>query len=163
MQNLQQVDRNNSQTEKITQQQLFQTHKNAVAVLLTKLKGTLFLVIGFLLSPLSWWNDLFFNLPIAYGFGYICSWISPNLLFPCAIVGYWLSNILGILLMQVGALNVFSGQPERSLKKELLTGLISSTVYTIIILALLQLKILANPELIFTNNNFQFSSFFPIR
>jgi hypothetical protein len=113
-----------------------------IEVLLKKLRGGFFLVIGYLLSPLSFWNDLFFNLPIAYLFGYVCSWLSPNLLIPCSILGYWLSNIAGILLMQVGAMDVFQEQPkDRNLKKELLMGLVSSVVYTIVILALVQLKI----------------------
>jgi hypothetical protein len=117
-------------------------------VLFKKLRGGFFLVIGYLLSPLCWWNDLFFNLPIAYFFGYMCSWFSPDLLIPCSILGYWLSNIVGILLMQAGAVDVFQGQPkERNLKKELLTGLASSTVYTIVILALIQFKILDAPVL----------------
>ncbi len=117
-------------------------------VWLKKLRGGFFLVIGYLLSPLCWWNDLFFNLPIAYCFGYVCSWFSPNLLLPFSIVGYWLSNVAGILLMQFGALDVVQGQPkERNFKKELLTGLVSSTVYTLVILALIQFKILDTPVL----------------
>jgi hypothetical protein len=113
-----------------------------------KLRGGFLLVIGYMLSPLCWWNDLFFNLPIAYFFGYICSWLSPDLLLPCSIVGYWLSNIAGILLMQVGAVDVFSKEPtERNLKKELLTGVVSSTAYTLVILALIQFKILDAPVL----------------
>lgn len=101
-----------------------------------------------MLSPLSFWNDLFFNLPIAYAFGYLCSLISPNLLLPCSIIGYWLSNIAGILLMQAGAIDVFQNQPqERDLKKELLMGLVSSLVYTVIIIALIQFKILQTPTL----------------
>ena len=113
-----------------------------------KLRGGFLLLLGFLLSPLSFWNDLFFNLPIAYGFGYICSWFNPNLLLPCAIAGYWISNILGILLMQVGAVDVFQEQPkERNFKKELLMGLVSSAVYTLVILALIQFKILEAPVL----------------
>jgi len=117
-------------------------------VKLKKLKGGFFLVIGYLLSPLCWWNDLVFNLPIAYFFGYVCSLLSPKLLLPCAIIGYWLSNIIGILLMQTGAMDVLQNQPqERNLKKELLTGLVSSTVYTFVILALIQLKILDTPAL----------------
>lgn len=116
--------------------------------LLKKLRGGFFLVIGYLLSPLCWWNDLFFNLPIAYFFGYICSWLSPDLLLPCSIVGYWLSNIAGILLMQFGAIDVFQGQPkERNFKKELLTGFASSTAFTILILALIQFKIIETPTL----------------
>ena len=110
-------------------------------VSLKKLRGGFLLVIGYLLSPLCWWNDLVFNLPVSYGFGYICGWFSPNLFFPGLIVGYWLSNIVGILLMQAGALDVFQ-QSERNLKKELLTGLATSTVYTGAIVALIQFKIL---------------------
>lgn len=116
--------------------------------MLKKLRGGFLLVIGYLLSPLCWWNDLFFNLPIAYFFGYVCSWFSPNLLLPCSIIGYWVSNIVGILLMQFGTVDIFQKQPEeRNLKKQLLTGLVSSTIYTIAILALIQLKILDVPVL----------------
>ncbi|MBW4576459.1 MAG: hypothetical protein KME08_14385 [Aphanothece sp. CMT-3BRIN-NPC111] len=116
--------------------------------MLKKLRGGFFVVLGYLLSPLCWWNDLFFNLPIAYFFGYACSLLHPNLLVPCSILGYWLSNIVGILLMQVGAIDVLSGQPkERNFKKELLTGLASSTAYTLVILALIQFKILDTPVL----------------
>jgi hypothetical protein len=119
-----------------------------IGVMLKKLRGGFLLILGFLLSPLSFWNDLFFNLPIAYGFGYVCSLFSPNLLLPCSIAGYWISNILGILLMQIGAGDVFQEQPkERNLKKELLMGLVSSAVYTLVILALIQLKILETPIL----------------
>ncbi|MCP6757442.1 MAG: hypothetical protein NHB32_01430 [Fischerella sp. CENA71] len=114
-----------------------------------KIRGGFFLVIGYLLSPLCWWNDLVFNLPIAYFLGYICSLFAPKLFMPCAIIGYWLSNIIGIILMQAGAIDVFQKQPqERNLKKELLTGLVSSTVYTLLILLLIQFKILDTPNLV---------------
>lgn len=121
-----------------------------VKVLFKKLRGGFFLVVGYLLSPLCWWNDLFFNLPIAYFFGYVCSLLSPDLLVPCSIIGYWLSNIVGILLMQVGAVDVLQGQPKHNLKKELLTGLVTSTVYTVVILGLIQFQILDNPILLFS-------------
>jgi hypothetical protein len=120
----------------------------SIEVWLKKLRGGFLLVLGFLLSPLSFWNDLFFNLPIAYGFGYVCSWFNSDLLLPCAIAGYWLSNIVGILLMQVGAVDVFQEQPkEHNLKKQLLAGLVSSTVYSLVILALVQFNILQAPAL----------------
>lgn len=115
---------------------------------LKKLRGGLLIVIGYLLSPLCWWNDLFFNLPIAYTFGYICSWLSPDLLFPCSIVGYWLSNIAGILLMQLGSVDVFTEKAkEKNLKKELLTGLVSSTAFTLAIVALIHFNVLDTPDL----------------
>lgn len=122
------------------------TGESKLALILKKVRGGFFLVIGFLLSPMSWWNDLFFNLPIAYGFGYLCSLFSANLLVPCSIAGYWLSNILGIMLMQAGAMDVLD-QSKRDLKKELLTGLASSTAYTLLILALIYFKVLQAPSL----------------
>ncbi|MEH2121161.1 hypothetical protein [Nostoc sp.] len=116
-----------------------------------KLRGGFFLVLGYLLSPLCWWNDLLFNLPIAYAFGYACSLLSPKLLLPCSIIGYWLSNIVGILLMQFGSKDIFQKEPqEHNLKKELFTGLISSTAYTLLIILLIQLKILDSP-ILFSN------------
>lgn len=122
-----------------------------IEVIFKKLRGGFFLVVGYLLSPLCWWNDLIFNLPVAYLFGYLCSLVSPDLLMPCSIIGYWLSNLVGILMMQVGAVDVLQGQSkERSLKKELLTGLITSTVYTLVIVGLVQFHILENPILLFS-------------
>lgn len=117
-------------------------------VMFKKLRGGFFLVLGYLLSPLCWWNDLLFNLPIAYFFGYVCSLLAPQLFLPCAIAGYWLSNIIGILLMQVGAVDVLQNQPEeRDLKKDLFNGFVSSTIYTLVILALIQFKIIDTPIL----------------
>ncbi|MCC5634532.1 hypothetical protein LC593_01435 [Nostoc sp. CHAB 5844] len=113
-----------------------------------KLRGGFLLVLGYLLSPLCWWNDLLFNLPIAYFFGYLCSLLSPKLLIPCSILGYWLSNVVGILLMQFGSKDIFQkDSQERNLKKELLSGLVSSTIYTLVIILLIQLKILDAPVL----------------
>jgi uncharacterized membrane protein HdeD (DUF308 family) len=115
-----------------------------------KLTSGSLIAIGYLLSPLCWWNDLFFNLPIAYFFGKLCSLFSQNFFVAGAIAGYWLSNIVGILLMQFGTLELLKKQSEpqpHNLKKELLMGFVSSTVYTIAILALIHFKILDTPLL----------------
>ncbi|WP_013323248.1 hypothetical protein [Gloeothece verrucosa] len=124
------------------------TTSDTPTTLLEKLIGVVLVVLGYLLSPLCWWNDLVINLPLAYGFGYVCSWIWSDILLPASIVGYWLTNIAGILLMQRGAMNILQKQSEeRSLKKELINGLVSSTAYTLVILLLIQLKILDLPQL----------------
>ena len=128
-----------------------------------KMRGGLLLAIGYLLSPLCWWNDIFFNLPIAYAFGYMCSWLSPDLLFPCTIVGYWLSNIAGILLMQLGTLDVFTDKPqEKNLKKELLTGLVSSTAFTLVIVALIHFNVLDTPDFFSGKDSVNLSSVLPV-
>jgi hypothetical protein len=134
-------------TEKANPELLSSSPENLPKTLFHKLKGGFFLVIGYLLSPLCWWNDLIFNLPIAYAFGYICSFFTPKLLMPGVIIGYWLSNIIGILLMQAGAIDVLQNQSqERNWKKELFTGLLSSTAYTLIILILIHFHIINTPD-----------------
>ena len=46
-----------------------------------------------MLSPLSWWNDLFVNVPLALAFAWIVSFFYKPAFEICVIVGYWLSNI----------------------------------------------------------------------
>ena len=62
--------------------------------------------LGYLLSPLSWWNDVFFNLPIALVFGYGVSWVNRDWLLPGTLLGYWLSNVAGMVMMQMGAMDM---------------------------------------------------------
>src|SRR5205823_5832647 len=59
--------------------------------------------IGFMLSPLSWWNDLFVNVPVAIGFGWLVAFVYRPAFEPAVILGYWLTNVLGFVLMQKGA------------------------------------------------------------
>ncbi|GAB4242647.1 MAG: hypothetical protein Kow00121_68320 [Elainellaceae cyanobacterium] len=99
-----------------------------------------------MLSPLSWWNDLFFNLPIAYAFGYAVSWANSNWFIPATIAGYWISNVLGILMMQFGAGDMLFDNGDRNLKKDILVGLGTSTAYTVAVLALLYFHVLETPS-----------------
>jgi hypothetical protein len=138
------------------------SHSAAQPTALKRLRGGFLLVLGYLLSPLSWWNDLFFNLPFAYGLGYLVSRFVPNLFLPAAIAGYWLSNVAGILLMQLGIMDVFQGEAkERNLKKELFTGVVSSTVYTLVILGLIHFHILETPGLGLEESSFNLSALWP--
>ncbi len=109
---------------------------------LKKIRGSLLIVVGYLLSPLCWWNDLVFNLPVAYGFGYGMSLISPKFFLGGTIAGYWLSNLVGIIFMQLGAGDVLQNQDQpRNFPKELGMGIATSTAYTLVILAIVHLKI----------------------
>lgn len=153
MRSVQNVSQESSLAVKIVSEPLSQTvPQKSSKNIFKRLRGGFLLVLGYLLSPLCWWNDLLFNLPIAYFFGYLCSLLSPKLLVPCSILGYWLSNVVGILLMQFGSKDIFQkDSQERNLKKELLSGLVSSTLYTLVIILLMQLKILDTPDL-FSNS-----------
>lgn len=108
-----------------------------------KIGGLILVGIGFLLSPLCWWNDLIFNLPLAYGFGRLCSWIVPQWLIPGAIAGYWLSNLVGIVLMQTGTGRVLqSSSQATSFKQTLWSGVLSSTAFTVVVVLLVHWQVL---------------------
>lgn len=128
-----------------------------------RVRGGLLFIVGWLLSPLCWWNDLIFNLPVAYGFGYLCHLFSAKFFIPGLITGYWISNVIGILLMQFGAIDVVQKQTQdRNLTKDLWTGVVSSTVYTGIIVALLQFHIIDMPALFAEEARINLGAFLPI-
>ncbi len=94
---------------------------------------------GYLLSPLSWWNDLFLNIPIAYGFAFLFGLISKSLFTPMIIVGYWITNIAGFILMHQGTKGFLSKDKAEYTKKELVKDLFFSIVYTAVIIILIKL------------------------
>jgi hypothetical protein len=118
------------------------TNPHSVSIL-QKIKGGVLLTVGYLLSPLCWWNDLVINLPIAYGFGYVISLWHHEWFFPAAIAGYWLSNLFGIVLMQMGAKDILqSTAKKRSFKQEVFSGVLTSTAYTVVVVALVYFRVL---------------------
>ncbi len=114
--------------------------------LVRKLGGGVLVGLGYWLSPLSWWNDLVFNFPIAYAFGWVVDQVHGGWLWPGTVVGYWLSNVAGMILMQVGAVEVLSTSPERSWRRQLWWGVGGSTVYTVAIAALAYCHVLELPD-----------------
>lgn len=111
-----------------------------------KINGGILATIGFILSPLSWWNDLFVNIPIAYVFGFLFGLISKSLFLPFMIIGYWITNILGVILMHKGISDVFSEIERKYTRKELLKDLVISILYTLVIVILVMLGILKFPS-----------------
>ena len=105
-----------------------------------KMQGGVLGLIGFMLSPLSWWNDLFVNIPIAVAFGWIISLVYRPAFEVAVIVGYWLTNVLGLVLMQKGAQRIVADQPPRPYsRRDLLKDLVISLLYTLLILVLVKL------------------------
>jgi hypothetical protein len=77
-----------------------------------RIAGVILIVIGYLLSPLCWWNDIVFNLPLALAFGYVTSRFYPDAFVPLTVVGYWLSNVVGFIMMQQGAVAALKTNAE---------------------------------------------------
>jgi len=99
-------------------------------------------VTGYLLSPLSWWNDAFINLPLAWLFASLISLASHRLFAPAMVLGYWLTNIAGILMMARGTAGVVSGSAARSRRRQLVLSLAAGTGYTLLIVLLFRFGIL---------------------
>ncbi len=114
-----------------------------------KLTGGMLAVLGFMLSPLSWWNDAFVNVPLALAFAWLVSSLCANswrdAVFNVAlIVGYWLTNVLGFVLMHRGAKQMLGKPPadKASNRNELKKDLLVSLAYTVLIVLLIKLGVL---------------------
>ena len=113
---------------------------------LVQLRALVLLAVGWLLSPLCWWNDLVINLPLAWGFARLLQIWHPEWFSAGLVMGYWLSNVLGVVLMQAGALTVFqSEEGEQNRRRDLLISLATSTLYTVVIMVLVKLGLLPTP------------------
>ncbi len=91
------------------------------------------------------------NLPIAYFLGSVFSVIDTRLFAPGMIISYWLTNILGIVMMHTATLHMLptkislqlvdQNKPDRQ-KNQILTHVIIAGIYTFIISFLIALKVI---------------------
>jgi len=113
---------------------------------MSKARGGVLAMVGYLLSPVSWWNDLFVNIPLAYAFGALVGLVSEDLFLPAMVAGYWITNILGFVLMHRGIKEVVSEKKGAGYsKQELVADLAVSAVYTIIVVVLVAVGVLRLP------------------
>jgi len=107
-----------------------------------KVQGGILAVVGFMLSPLSWWNDLFVNVPLALAFAWIISLFYKPAFNASVLIGYWLTNVLGFVLMHKGAQKVASSDQKKYSRKELARDVGISLLYTGLIVALIKVGVL---------------------
>jgi hypothetical protein len=108
-------------------------------VRLRRAAGAFIFLVGYLLSPLTWWNDLLVNLPLAWALASVVSWLSPRLFAPALVVAYWLTNLLGLLLMGLGGLHAAGSRPTARARVYALVG---SLAYTLAMVGLVWLGLL---------------------
>jgi hypothetical protein len=106
---------------------------------LRRAAGTFSFLVGYLLSPFTWWNDLVVNLPLAWALASALSWISPRLFAPALVVAYWMTNLLGLLLMGLGGVHAAGARPSARARALALAG---SLAYTLAIVLLVWLGVL---------------------
>ena len=108
-------------------------------------KGVILTTIGFLLSPLSWWNDIFINIPLAYIFALPFGFFSKKLFLPAMIFGYWVTNIVGFILMHHGVKDLTNKETKKYTRKELVKDMMISLIYTVCIVILVLMGVLKFP------------------
>jgi len=107
-----------------------------------KVSGGVLTVVGYMLSPLSWWNDMFVNIPLALVFAWIVSAFYKPAFSVAMVIGYWLTNVLGFVLLHKGAQQLISNKDKKYARKELLKDVLISLAYTLLIIGLIKLGVL---------------------
>jgi hypothetical protein len=107
-----------------------------------KVSGGILAIVGFMLSPLSWWNDLFVNVPLALAFAWLVSFFYRPAFEACLIAGYWLTNVLGFVLMHKGVQTTLSEKPKPYSRRDFLRDVGISLLYTGFIVALVKFGVL---------------------
>ena len=106
-----------------------------------KVSGSVLAVVGFMLSPLSWWNDAFVNFPLALAFAWLIAAVWPRAFDASLVIGYWLTNVLGFVLMHKGAQQLASSNPQKYDRRELVKDFAISLLYTAVLILLLKLGV----------------------
>ena len=95
-----------------------------------------------MLSPLSWWNDLFVNVPLALVFAWAVSFFYRPAFEISLVIGYWLTNLLGFVLLHKGGENLFLREIKTYSRRALLRDVGISLLYTALIVLLVKWGIL---------------------
>jgi hypothetical protein len=109
-------------------------------------RGGCLALVGFLLSPLSWWNDIFVNFPIAYAIAMLFGIIDTRLFQPVFILAYWGTNVVGFILLQKGAKLVLNPDDyRRGFQEGWHSTLKWGTIYTLLVVVLILTGVLEFP------------------
>jgi hypothetical protein len=107
-----------------------------------KVTGGFLAVAGYMLSPLSWWNDAFVNLPLALAFASLVSVVYRPAFAAAGVVGYWLTNVVGLILLHKGAQQILSEKERKYSRRDLVRDVGVSLAYTVLIVALIKFGVL---------------------
>lgn len=107
-----------------------------------KTSGGILAVVGYMLSPLSWWNDLFVNVPLALAFAWVVSVFYRPAFEVSLVFGYWLTNVAGLILLHKGAQQMLTDKKKKYSTRDLLRDVGISLLYTVLIVALIKFGVL---------------------
>ncbi len=90
-------------------------------------------IVGFILSPLSWWNDAVVNIPLSLAMGALLNSVFGVSFDLAVALSYLVSNVVGMILFVVGGYGAVKGRVD---VKDLVLGVIFAVVYTVAVLYL---------------------------
>ncbi len=82
-------------------------------------------------------------MPLALAFAWCISFFYPPAFGAAFVVGYWLTNIVGLVLLHRGAAAVLARQGVPYGRKQLARDLVISLLYTALIIVLVKARVLA--------------------
>ena len=115
--------------------------------------GSVVALVGYLLSPLSWWNDLFVNVPLALVFAWVVSLFYKPAFTSSLVLGYWLTSVLGFILLHKGAQQALAKESKGYSRRDLLRDISISLLYTLVIVALVKFGVLKPVQNYFAKPN----------
>lgn len=93
--------------------------------------GAVLVTVGYVLSPLSWWNDALINIPLAWLMASGMTRVAPLSFEAAMLIAYWLTNLAGFFLMYLGGKKLYPDRPWKS--RDTLIFIALSLVYTLAI------------------------------
>ena len=85
---------------------------------------------------------MFVNVPLALVFAWMVSWFYRPAFEAALILGYWLTNVLGFILMHKGAQTMLSDADKKYTRRELAKDIGISLLYTLLIVVLVKFGVL---------------------
>lgn len=108
-----------------------------------RIQGGILAMAGWLLSPLTPWNDIVVNLPLAMAFAWVVSLAWPEAYTFTVLVGYLVSNVAGLLMLHLGARRALgSAQPRPYTRRDLVRSLALALAYTVLVMLLVHFGVL---------------------
>jgi hypothetical protein len=101
--------------------------------------------VGYILSLLSWRNDLLVNIPLAAALATLVAFVVPELFVPTLVVGSWPTNVLGFVLLHVGGEAVITGEERPYERADLARDLLLPIGHTALVLVVVSLGWLSAP------------------
>jgi hypothetical protein len=109
--------------------------------------SSLLATTGYILSPVSWWNDMLVNVPLAYLFSWPFSLLHERMFLPAFVIAYWLTNLIGLMLLHIGIRGLVRIGCKKSQKptKSLGYYTVVSLFYTFVILLCVWMEWIPSP------------------